>query len=157
MTDSADIKSAAAPDAMRAALAAQADELAMAAHPHHSGALADVREAEYRGHHIEVRTSYVITVNGRPFDIHVVVDNAGRVFYHGLPTRDFPSVIALVQKAIDQFPDDFGAGAGHGGHGHGEGEGQDEGEGEGQGHAHGPDHPHTQPAEGHRHTHGEGN
>ena len=99
----------------------------------------------------------MITVNGRPFDIHVVVDNAGRVFYHGLPTRDFPSVIALVQKAIDQFPDDFGAGAGHGGHGHDEGEGQDEGESEGQGHAHGPDHPHTQPAEGHRHTHGEGN
>ena len=104
----ADLKSAATPDAMRAALAAHADELATTSLPHHTGDLADVREAEYRGHRIEVRTSYAITVDGRPFDIHVVVDNEGRVFYHGLPTRDFASVIDLVEKAIDLFPDDFG-------------------------------------------------
>ena len=48
-----------------------------------------------------------ITVNGAPFDVHLTVDNAGRVHYHGLPTRDFPSVIGLVEKAIDVFPDDF--------------------------------------------------
>ncbi len=119
MTDDADLKSAAAPEAMRTALAARADEISMAAHRHQTAAVADIREAEYRGHRIEVRTSYAITVDGRPFDIHVVVDNEGRVFYHGLPTRDFPSVTALVQKAIDQFPDDFGPGADAGGTGHG--------------------------------------
>ena len=133
MTDYADLKSAVEPDAVRAALAARADELITAAHPHHGGAMADVREAEYRGHRIEVRTTYAITVDGRPFDIHVVVDNEGRVFYHGLPTRDFASVIDLVTKAIDQFPDDFQPGAGPGetggghqhepGHSHGEGTG----------------------------------
>ncbi len=80
MTDYADLKSAAAPEAMRAALAARADELVMAAHPHHPSAMADVREAEYRGHRIEVRTSYAITVDGRPFDIHIVVDNEGLAF-----------------------------------------------------------------------------
>lgn len=58
-----------------------------------------------------MRTSYAITVDGRPFNVHVVVDNDGRVFDHGMPTRDFPSVIELVEKAIDQFPDDFGAAA----------------------------------------------
>ena len=115
---------------MRAALAARADELSMASHPHRTGALADLREAEYRGHRIEVRTSYAISVDGRPFDIHVVVDNDGRVFYHGLPTRDFPSVIALVEKAIEQFPDDFGRGDG-------------------------PGHPHTAAAEEHGTTHGQ--
>lgn len=108
MAYDADLRSAAAPEAMRAALAARADELATASHAHQTGTLADVREAEYRGHRIEVRTSYAITVDGRPFDIHVVVDNEGRVFYHGLPTRDFASVIELVEKAIDLFPDDFG-------------------------------------------------
>ena len=126
----ADLRSAAAPEAMRAALAARADELSTASRPHHTGALADVREAEYRGHRIQVRTSYAITVDGRPFDIHVVVDNEGRVFYHGLPTRDFPSVIALVEKAIEQFPDDFGRGDG-------------------------PGHPHTAAAEEHGTTHGQ--
>lgn len=125
----ADLKSAATPDAMRAALAAHADELSTTSLPHHTGSLADVREAEYRGHRIEVRTSYAITVDGRPFDIHVVVDNEGRVFYHGLPTRDFASVIDLVEKAIDLFPDDFGQ-------------------------ENGPDRPH--PADSHGHTHGEG-
>ena len=128
MTDDIDLRRAAAPDAMRAALAARADEIATAAQPHHSAAMDDVRQAEHRGHRIEVRTSYAITVDGRPFDIHVVVDNDGRVFYHGLPTRDFPSVIDLVEKAIDQFPDDFGpdaepAGTDHGhppGHEHGQ-------------------------------------
>ena len=129
MTDDADLKSAAAPEAMRAALAARADEISLAGHPHQTGALADVRQAEHRGHRIEVRTSYSITVDGRPFDIHVVVDNEGRVFYHGLPTRDFPSVIALVEKAIDQFPDDFGPVGDPGG--------------TGQGHPHGPGHQHS--------------
>jgi hypothetical protein len=141
MTEDADLRSAAAPEAMRAALAARADELSMAAHPHHTGAMADVREAEYRGHRIEVRTSYAITVDGRPFDIHVVVDNEGRVFYHGLPTRDFPSVIALVQKAIDQFPDDFEPGADAGGTGHD--------------HPRAPDHQHTDAAEGYGNSQGE--
>jgi hypothetical protein len=125
MTDDADLRSAATPEAMRAALAARADEISTAAHPHRTAAVADVREAEYRGHRIEVRTSYAITVDRRPFDIHVVVDNDGRVFYHGLPTRDFPSVIALVQKAIDQFPDDFAPGADAGGAGHGHPQGPD--------------------------------
>jgi hypothetical protein len=117
MTDGPDLRSAAAPDAMRAALAERADEISTAGQSHHPTSLADVREAEYRGHRIEVRTTYAITVDGRPFDIHVIVDNDGRVFYHGLPTRDFPSVITLVEKAIDQFPDDFGPGADPGGPG----------------------------------------
>jgi hypothetical protein len=141
MTDSADLKSAVAPVAVRAALAARADELLTAAHPHHPSAMADVREAEYRGHRIEVRTSYAITVDGRPFDIHVVVDNEGRVFYHGLPTRDFASVIGLVEKAIEQFPDDFRPGAGPGE--------------TGGGHQHGEGHSHGEGTSHHDHTHGE--
>jgi hypothetical protein len=135
MADYPDLTTAVTPDAMRAALAARADELAMAAQPHHTGALADVREAEYGGHRIEVRTTYAITVDDRPFDVHVVVDNQGRVFYHGLPTRDFPSVITLVERAIDQFPDDFGPTADPNGTGHG--------------HSHEPDHGHPDTAPGH--------
>lgn len=69
--------------------------------------MTSVRQAEYRGHQIVVRTTYEITVDGRPFDVHLTVDNGGRVHYHGLPTRDFPSVIGLVEKAIAVFPADF--------------------------------------------------
>jgi hypothetical protein len=63
--------------------------------------------ARPKGHQITVRTTYEITVDGRPFAIHATVDDNGRVHYHGLPTRDFPSIIGLIQKAIDMFPDDF--------------------------------------------------
>jgi len=139
MTEAPDLTYSAAPDAMRAALAARADELSMAAH-HHTAALADVRESEYRGHRIEVRTTYAITVDGRPFDVHVVVDNEGRVFYHGLPTRDFSSVITLVEKAIDQFPDDFGPG---------------DPADTGHGHSHGPARQHADTGMGHEHSTGE--
>jgi hypothetical protein len=122
MVDHSDLVAAAQPDELRDALAANADELAHAAGPHHSSELAAVRRATHRGHEIVVRTSYQITVDGRLFDVHLTVDNGGRVHYHGLPTRDFASVIDLVAKAIDAFPGDF-AGApvpdGHGGHDHG--------------------------------------
>ena len=126
MTGVLDLRAAADPDAVRTALAAHVDDLAMATAPHHTAGLASVRHALHRDHEIEVRTTYTITVDGRPFDAHLTVDNTGRVHYHGLPTRDFASVIHLVAKAIDAFPEDFpppGAGGGpvdpHAGHGHG--------------------------------------
>jgi hypothetical protein len=126
MPPTPDLTRAADIAALRAALAAHADDLAQASAPHHTGALSSVRRAEHRGHAIEVRTTYAIAVDGRPFDVHLTVDNAGRVHYHGLPTRDFASVIDLVAKAIDAFPGDFAAGGGQepGGHepgGHGPG------------------------------------
>ena len=127
MVDHSDLVAAAQPDALRAALAANATELAHAADQHHGGELASVRHATHNGHEIVVRTSYQITVDGRPFDVHLTVDNAGRVHYHGLPTRDFASVIDLVAKAIDLFAADFGSqdsdeddghGQDHSGHDH---------------------------------------
>lgn len=93
---------------------------------HHGGGpgAVSVRTVQHGGREIVIRTVYEITVDGEPFDPHVVVDNAGRVHYHGLPTRDFASMVDLVSKAVDAFPDEFGPGAGgghggHGGHGHG--------------------------------------
>lgn len=99
------------PEALRAALAANAEELRHAAQEHHGGELVSVRRATYKGHEIVVRTTYEIIVNGQPFNVHLTIDNDGRVYYHGLPTRDFPSVIGLVEKAIDVFGDEFGPGS----------------------------------------------
>ncbi len=96
------------PDVLKESLIAHADDLREAAHAHHMGPLTSVRSISHRGHEIVIRTTYEITVDGEPFDAHVTVDNAGRVHYHGLPTRDFPSTVDLVKKAIDYFPVDFG-------------------------------------------------
>ena len=106
--DYSELVAAAQPDALRAALAANAGDRPSGRRSS-SGDLASVREATYKGHDIVIRTTYEITVDGQPFDVSVSVDNTGRVHYHGLPTRDFPSTIALVEKVIDSFPGEFGA------------------------------------------------
>jgi hypothetical protein len=102
-----DFIEAAQPDELRKAIAANAEQIANSGHSHQPGDLSSMRYASYQGHDITVRTTYEIKVDGEPFAVPVTVDNNGRVHYHGLPTRDFASVIDLVKKAIDTFPEDF--------------------------------------------------
>ncbi len=122
---------------------AQHPEVRRAGEVHQHVGAESVRVAVVAGHVVRIRTIYEITVDGRPFPIEASVDNAGRVHYHGLPTRSFPSAVELVADAIENFPDDFAVDPGepppdpppgtdpHGGHDHG---GHD-------GHDHGPAHP----------------
>ena len=88
-------------------------------HPHH-GPIETVREVEYEGHRIVIRTTYEIEVDGRSVAGHLGVANDGRVHYHPVPNLSFPSAVDLVQTLIDTFPDDFEDGDGHG-HGGGGG------------------------------------
>ena len=111
------LRQASQPTAFTKALKARKDELVTAGGHHHDASTSSVREAEYKGHRIMVRTTYEVTVDGQPFDVAMSVDNDGSVHYHGLPTRAFPSVIGLIQKAIDLFPDDF-TGTADSGHDH---------------------------------------
>jgi hypothetical protein len=75
---------------------------------HHRGdAVETVREDDYRGHHIVVRTTYEIEVDGRPVTGHLGVTNDGRVHYHPVPNVSFASAIDLVRQLIDTFPDEF--------------------------------------------------
>jgi hypothetical protein len=74
---------------------------------HHHGPIETVREDTYRGHHIVVRTTYEITVDGEQVSGHLAVDNDGSVHYHPLPNYESPSAIGMVRALIDAFPDDF--------------------------------------------------
>jgi hypothetical protein len=74
---------------------------------HMHGPMGTVRESDYEGHHIVVRTTYEIKVDGKSVTGHIDVSNGGQVAYHGLPNMSFDSAIDLVKKLIDQFPDDF--------------------------------------------------
>jgi hypothetical protein len=71
------------------------------------GHMESVREVDYKGHHIVVRTAYKIEVDGRPVTGHIDLSNDGQVAYHGLPTMSFDSAVELVASLIDHFPDDF--------------------------------------------------
>jgi hypothetical protein len=66
-----------------------------------------VREADYAGHHIVIRTRYHIEVDGRMLMGHMGVTNDGNVHYHPVPNVAFPSAVELVKKLIDIFPGDF--------------------------------------------------
>jgi hypothetical protein len=71
-----------------------------------------LREDDYQGHHITVKTTYHMEVDGKPLMGHLAVTNEGQVQYHGLPNYSFDSAIFLIRKLIDTFPDDFKAGGG---------------------------------------------
>ena len=66
-----------------------------------------VREADYAGHHIVVRTRYQVEVDGHMLMGHMGVTNNGQVHYHPVPNLAFGSAVDLVKRLIDIFPDDF--------------------------------------------------
>ena len=91
---------------------------------HQHEASETVREADYEGHHIVVRTTYQIEVDGVPVTGHLGVTDDGQVHYHPLPNMSFASALDMVRQLIDVFPDDFAhkgvMAADHDGHeGHG--------------------------------------
>ena len=97
---------------------------------HAHGGTDSVREADHNGHHIVIRTTYEITIDGKPFTAGLGVSNDGSVHYHGMPNVGFDSAIDLMKAVIDNFAADFSGGGGHGGdHGH-------------DGHAHDGEHEH---------------
>jgi hypothetical protein len=94
-------------DSMRASVARYGQPAPTEGHDHGGHGAASVREAEYLGHRIVIRTSYEIEIDGKPLNAHVGVDNGGRVHYHGIPNNQFKSAVDLVKHIIDAFPDDF--------------------------------------------------
>lgn len=66
-----------------------------------------VREEHHKGHHIVIKTTYEVKVDGKKFSAPLDVSNAGTVQYHGIPTMGFASAIDLMKCIIDQFPQDF--------------------------------------------------
>jgi hypothetical protein len=74
---------------------------------HRHGKMESVREADYEGHHIVVRTRYQVEVDGQMLMGHMGVTNDGQVHYHPVPNLAFASAVDLVKRLIDIFPDDF--------------------------------------------------
>ena len=74
------------------------------------GGTESVREADYKGHHIVIRTTYRVTIDGVAVTGMLSVSNNGQVHYHAVPNLSFDSAVDLVKKLIDVFPDDFGKG-----------------------------------------------
>ena len=48
-----------------------------------------VRTAEYNGHQIEIKTTYEIKIDGKPFSGHVMVDDNGNLHCHSIPYETY--------------------------------------------------------------------
>jgi len=73
----------------------------------HGHAGDEVREEDYKGHRIVIKTTYEVKVDGKKFNAPLGVSNAGNVHYHGIPNVGFASAIDLMKCVIDQFPEEF--------------------------------------------------
>lgn len=84
----------------------QATQMAKS-HEHQHMSSETIRETDYKGHHIVVRTTYQIEVDGIPITGHMGVSNDGKVHYHPIPNMSFASALDMVKQLVDAFPDDF--------------------------------------------------
>ncbi len=75
----------------------------------HHAATETIREGDHRGHHIVVKTTYEISVDGRKVLGHLGVSNDGHVHYHPIPNLSFASALDMVKAIIDVFPHQFDA------------------------------------------------
>ena len=69
--------------------------------------VAGIRKTEFNGHHIWIKTSYEITVDGVPFQGHAVLDGEGRLCSHACPYENFDSMLSLMKHLIDLYPESF--------------------------------------------------
>src|SRR5258708_3009461 len=74
---------------------------------HGKGGQEIIREDDYKGHHVIVRTRYDITIDGQVVTGHIMLTNLGQVQYHGLPNHSFHSPVELARPLIDNFPQGF--------------------------------------------------
>lgn len=97
--------------------------------PHHGhgpgGAVETLREDHHKGHHIVIRTTYRIEVDGKVLQVPLALGNDGQLHCHSLPNYQFASAVDMVKTLIDNFPEEFQGPAdqpgGHGPHQHAEG------------------------------------
>jgi len=66
-----------------------------------------VRKDSYRGHEIEIVTTYKILVDGRKIRAPLGVDASGQVHCHSLPNYQTASAVDMVRALIDGFPEEF--------------------------------------------------
>lgn len=74
---------------------------------HGAGGAQSVRTDDYRGHQIEIVTTYKILVDGKKIRAPLGVDAAGQVHCHSLPNYQTASAVEMVRALIDGFPEEF--------------------------------------------------
>lgn len=74
---------------------------------HGAGGAQSVREDNYKGHQIEIVTTYKIMVDGKKIRAPLGVDAAGQVHCHSLPNYQTATAVDMVRALVDAFPEEF--------------------------------------------------
>ena len=69
------------------------------------GKISGVRKSVHRGHVIEIKTMYEITIDGKPYRGHLEVGNDGRLYCHATPYHKYESAVDMMKRVIDLYPD----------------------------------------------------
>ncbi|HEY8205990.1 MAG TPA: hypothetical protein VIG99_00820 [Myxococcaceae bacterium] len=88
---------------------ASAAGLARGRHMHRGGPAAhgpseSLRVAEYRGHRVEVWTTYQVSIDGEAIGIPFHVADDGTVICHAVPTYTSTSALDVAKRIVDAYP-----------------------------------------------------
>ena len=72
------------------------------------GKITGVCATMYRGHSIEIKTTYEITIDRKPYRGHLEVGNDGRLYCHATPYESYESAVDMIKRVIDLYADRLG-------------------------------------------------
>ncbi len=70
-------------------------------------AMVSVREFTHEQHRVKITTSYQVEIDDHPVQLHVVVDNDGRVLSHIMPFETYASATDMIRTLLTRLPDAF--------------------------------------------------
>ena len=73
----------------------------------HDGGFTSTRTTHHDGHEIEIKTTYHIKIDGKPYRGHLSVNDDGHLHCHAIPYETYGSALDFVRNLIDIYPDTF--------------------------------------------------
>ena len=74
---------------------------------HHDMPIESIREFVHKNHKVSIKTAYEIDIDGKRLTGHVYVDDFGNISCHSFPAYSFSSIVDLIKKIIDKFPENL--------------------------------------------------
>ena len=71
------------------------------------GKTTSTRAGQYKGHTIQIQTTYEIKIDGKEYNGHIRVNDEGHVHSHSIPYMNYGSTMDFVKCLIDLHPDTY--------------------------------------------------
>ena len=71
---------------------------------HAHGPTENIRTADYRGHDLEIRTTYQVFIDGAQIAVPFHVGDDGQVTCHAVPNYSSPTALDVARRIVDAYP-----------------------------------------------------